>query len=71
MENENLENKIKDLENQLKQKLLERGEEIGDEGQHDNAVADSIDAEIYVLKDMIFRSKQQLLQLKEKNKIKV
>lgn len=66
MENKNLE-KIKELENQLKQKLLERGEEISDEGQHDNAVLDSIDAEIYVLKNRIFRFKQEFLKLKEKH----
>ena len=68
MEKKDLENKIKELQDQLKQKLMERGEEISEHGQHDNAVADSIDMEIYILKDRITRFKKQLAENNGKGK---
>jgi hypothetical protein len=59
-----IENKIKNLEAQLKDKLLERGEIINDGGWHDNAAVDSINAEIYVLENRLDILKQKLSKLK-------
>lgn len=69
VESKNMENKIKELEDKLKQKLLERGMEINEHGRHDNAVADSMDADIYILNDQIARLKKQFIEEKEKNQI--
>ena len=60
MENKkDIENKLKDLEVQLKNAFLERREAISDGGWHDNARVDSINAEIYVLEDRIRTLKRQ------------
>jgi len=67
MGSKDIENKITELENELRKKLLERGTEIGEHGRHDNAVADSMDLDISILKDRIARFKKQLIELEKKN----
>jgi SMC interacting uncharacterized protein involved in chromosome segregation len=60
MESKNdLENKIKKLEEKLRQKMLERGEAIQNGGIHDNASVDSISTGIAVLEARIDRLKER------------
>lgn len=55
MENTDTINILINLENQLKEKMLERGREISENGQHDNAVTNPLDTEIYILKNRIVK----------------
>jgi hypothetical protein len=61
-----VENKIKDLKDQMKHKLLERGEAIREGGGwHDNAAVDSINTEIYVLESRIRELNQELIKFED------
>jgi len=62
MKKEDIENQIKELEEQVKQKLRERGDVVREGGCHDNPAVDFLNDEIRVLESRIRELKELLLE---------